>query len=278
MSGTVRLTLVSHAMTAAMSAGRFPIDEALNGLGHRQVIGAADVERLRKRLQVLIDEDLENDDPRRAQDRWMVLNVMLRDPEFMELLVNPALRSAVDAVLGDTSILYAFVTSSMPPTGTNYSHRVHVDSQRVIPGYPTNLGVIVAFDDFTDDNGATYFLPGSFASERVPTDEEFMANAVRAYPRAGDAIIFNARTWHLGGNNVTGSPRHAVTMNYVRSYMRQHFDFPRMIDPADAATIISSVHGSYEGCTSIRMYGKRGQRMDKKRKGEKEERADVCCG
>lgn len=201
------------------------------------VIDAVDIKRLRKRLQVLIDEDLENDDPRRAQDRWMVLNVMLRDPEFMELLVNPAVRSAVDAVLGDTSILYAFVTSSMPPTGTNYSHRVHVDSQRVIHGYPTNLGVIVAFDDFTDDNGATYFLPGSFASERVPTDDEFMANAVRAYPRAGDAVIFNARTWHLGGSNVTGSPRHAVTMNYVRSYMRQHFDFPRMISPADAATM-----------------------------------------
>lgn len=43
MSGTVRLTLVSHAMTAAMSAGRFPIDEALNPLGHRQVIGTADL-------------------------------------------------------------------------------------------------------------------------------------------------------------------------------------------------------------------------------------------
>ncbi|HNM85437.1 MAG: histidine phosphatase family protein [Mycobacterium sp.] len=43
MTGTVRLTLVSHAMTSAMSAGRFPIDEALNGVGHRQVIGAADL-------------------------------------------------------------------------------------------------------------------------------------------------------------------------------------------------------------------------------------------
>jgi len=42
MTDIVRLTLVSHAMTAAMSAGRFPIDEPLNGAGYRQVIGAAD--------------------------------------------------------------------------------------------------------------------------------------------------------------------------------------------------------------------------------------------
>jgi broad specificity phosphatase PhoE len=33
----VRLTLVSHAMTDAMSAGRFPTDEPLNSVGHRQV-------------------------------------------------------------------------------------------------------------------------------------------------------------------------------------------------------------------------------------------------
>jgi broad specificity phosphatase PhoE len=37
MSEVVRLTLVSHAMTDAMAAGRFPTDEALNSVGHRQV-------------------------------------------------------------------------------------------------------------------------------------------------------------------------------------------------------------------------------------------------
>ena len=37
MSEVVRLTLVSHAMTDAMAAGRFPTDEPLNALGHRQV-------------------------------------------------------------------------------------------------------------------------------------------------------------------------------------------------------------------------------------------------
>src|SRR3954452_17563558 len=37
MSEIVRLTLVSHAMTDAMAAGRFPTDEPLNALGRRQV-------------------------------------------------------------------------------------------------------------------------------------------------------------------------------------------------------------------------------------------------
>lgn len=199
------------------------------------VIDCSTVETLRDRLELLLREDLAIEDPRRAHDHWMVLNVMVRDSAFMELLVNPSIRAAVDEVLGDTSIVYAFVSSSMPPFGVNYSNRVHVDSQRVIPGYPTNIGVIVAFDDFSDDNGATYFLPGSFSSGTTPTDEEFRTNAVRVYPRAGDAVIFNARTWHLGGANTTAFPRHAVTMNFVRSFMRQHFDFPRMIPASEAA-------------------------------------------
>jgi broad specificity phosphatase PhoE len=37
VSEVVRLTLVSHAMTDAMAAGRFPTDEPLNSVGHRQV-------------------------------------------------------------------------------------------------------------------------------------------------------------------------------------------------------------------------------------------------
>ena len=43
MSEVVRLTLVSHAMTDAMAAGRFPTDESLNAVGLRQVDAAIDL-------------------------------------------------------------------------------------------------------------------------------------------------------------------------------------------------------------------------------------------
>lgn len=41
MTEVVRLTLVSHAMTDAMAAGRFPADEPINSIGRRQVEAAA---------------------------------------------------------------------------------------------------------------------------------------------------------------------------------------------------------------------------------------------
>lgn len=43
MSEVVRLSLVSHAMTDATAAGRFPTDEPLNPLGYRQADAAVEV-------------------------------------------------------------------------------------------------------------------------------------------------------------------------------------------------------------------------------------------
>jgi broad specificity phosphatase PhoE len=43
VSEIVRLTLVSHAMTDAMAAGRFPRDEPLNALGQRQIDATTDL-------------------------------------------------------------------------------------------------------------------------------------------------------------------------------------------------------------------------------------------
>ena len=43
MTGVVRLTLVSHAMTDAMSAARFPADEPLNDSGCRQAAAGFEI-------------------------------------------------------------------------------------------------------------------------------------------------------------------------------------------------------------------------------------------
>ena len=184
---------------------------------------------LRIRLHELAEAQALDERHERAVDRYMLHNLMVLDDGFMELLENPTIVATLDTFLGDTSIVYAYTSSSMPARGTNYSHRVHVDSPRVIPGYMTNLGVIIALDDFTNENGATYFLPKSFERIDPPPEDEFFREAQRVHPRRGDLVVFNARTWHLGGENSTDRPRHAATINACRAYMRARFDYPRMV-------------------------------------------------
>lgn len=185
------------------------------------------VVRLRAELEQAVAEDALNYPD--VFDKGMVHNCMVRGAEMARLLDDAVMNAYLDKAFSDTCIVYAYQSSSLPPSQGNYGSRVHVDSPRFIPGYATNLGVIFPLDDFTLENGATHYLPGSHHSADMPTDEFFFANAKRACCRAGDMILFNGRLVHAAGFNATTRTRHSLTINICRSYMRQRFDFPRLI-------------------------------------------------
>lgn len=162
-------------------------------------------------------------------DKGMVHNPMIYDACFVDYLKNDTMQGYLEAALDEHCILYAFTTSSMPPNSTNFSNRIHVDCPRIIGDYLCNVGFLVALNDFTKENGASFYLPKSGQRLDVPTESEFFANAKQPLLKAGDGVMFNARTWHCGGQNTTDAYRHALTINVCRSFMRQRFDYPRML-------------------------------------------------
>jgi ectoine hydroxylase-related dioxygenase (phytanoyl-CoA dioxygenase family) len=193
---------------------------------------AREIAALRTELERAIGDDIARwgGNPH-YRDAHMVLNLMTRGDALLRLLENPAIQAYATALLGPTCILYAYTSSSMPPGGTNYARRVHVDAPRWIPGYPTNVGFTLALDDFHAGNGAMSLLPGSHLAPDAPDEASFDAHAQIVLPRAGEMIVFNARTFHRGGVNRTDRARHAVTMNVCRAFMRQQFDYPRVVAP-----------------------------------------------
>jgi len=193
------------------------------------VLDAATVALLRAELETAIAQ-YSHDYPD-VFDRGMVHNCMVRGAQMATLLDQPVMHAYLEAAFADTCILYAYQSSSLQPSQGNYGSRVHVDSPRFIPGYATNLGVIFALDDFTEQNGGTYYLKGSHRVAELPDETSFYANAARAYCKAGDMILFHGRLAHAAGTNHTDHARHALTLNICRSYMRQRFDFPRLVPP-----------------------------------------------
>ena len=180
-----------------------------------------------RELELARQQDLNNRP--NVFDSGMVHNCMARGQEMAALLDNVEMGLYMDACFSETCIVYSYQASSLPPDSGNYGSRVHIDCPRFIPNYDTNIGVMFALNDFTMDNGATYYMPKSHKLEKLPSDEEFYSKAQRACCMAGDMIILKTRLVHAAGINNTDTIRHALTINFCRSYMRQRFDFPRLL-------------------------------------------------
>ncbi len=172
------------------------------------------------------------------RDYGMVLVCSLYGSTFYEPFDNQALMAPFNAVLGDGCIVYAYTSSSMPPNKTNYSRRIHRDcpTTRLAPGFPTNMGATIALDDFTLENGASYFMPTSHKRTSDPTEPEFLEGAERFVAKAGSVMFFDALTYHAGGDNKTDRWRHALTINMCRSWMKQRLDIPRVMESAGIDT------------------------------------------
>ncbi|HUP58469.1 MAG TPA: phytanoyl-CoA dioxygenase family protein [Bdellovibrionota bacterium] len=193
------------------------------------VFDAGFVARCRTELEEAIRKETAYHKSAEHRDRGMVLMCPLYGDSFLEVFDNDDFSRAFETVMGEGCIIYSYTSSSMPPKGTNYSHRIHVDCPRLIPDYITNMGAILLLDDFTKANGATWVLPASQWQAEPPSEEAFRAKAVQLEGRAGDVIYLNSRLWHSGGLNTTEHWRHSTTIGVCRPWMKQRLDFPRLL-------------------------------------------------
>jgi hypothetical protein len=199
------------------------------------VLAPAACDLLRDRLERALAEYRPVPGNERSRlDSHLLHDLLCRDVAFARLLEDPRLQQLVAPLLGEHWIMYAFTSSSVPPRGTNYGRRIHVDSPRHSPAYVFNVGLIWALDPFTPETGGTELLPGSQHSALAPGAAYFERECARVECGPGDLIVFHARLFHRSGENRTGRWRHALTMNCCRSYMKQRMDWVRFVPDAIA--------------------------------------------
>ena len=196
---------------------------------------------LRSDLEAAIKAEAELGQRYTAAHHGMVLLCSLYGGSLLKILEEEALMEPFEWLLGDGCIIYAYTSSSMPPGSGNYSNRIHVDCPRIIPGYVTNVGATILLDNFTEENGATWFLSGSHTRAEPPAEHDFYRDAERVLAPAGTVFYFNARLWHSGGRNETSVWRHALTINMCRPYMKQRLDIPRAMSGMDLSDVPEKV-------------------------------------
>lgn len=156
-------------------------------------------------------------------DRFQLHELMPSNLNFSRLLEDPRLEQLLIPHLGPFWTMYAATSSSVPPKGTNYANRIHIDSPRFSRDYVFNIGVIWCLDEYHEKNGALEVLPGSHHAEDMPEFSYFEDNVKKVLVPSGSLIIFHARLWHRTAVNLTDQWRHSMTLNGCRSFMK-----PRM--------------------------------------------------
>ena len=152
---------------------------------------------------------------------------------FLEVFDNENIMNPVNWIMGENSIIYSYTSSSMPPHKGNDASHIHVDCPIFLENYILRMGVLLPLVDFTEDNGASYYLAGSQVEEAMPDEERFYKDAQRLIMKAGQCCFFNTRVWHAGGVNKTDNWRHALTINICRPWMKQYIDTPRLLKETD---------------------------------------------
>lgn len=163
-------------------------------------------------------------------DRYHIHDMLNRDILFARLLEDPRLQQLVAPHLGESWIMYAMTSSSVPPGGKNFASRLHVDSPRHVPGYHFNIGLIWTLDNYTADNGGGLkVLPGSHSIGQVPDEVFFEKYCEQILCPAGTLIVFSARLFHRTSTNKTNQWNHSMTLNACRSFMKQRMDWVRFV-------------------------------------------------
>lgn len=112
-------------------------------------------------------------------------------------------------------------------------------------GVELQLASVIAFVDFTRDNGATRIVPGShrWPDRALSPAEQMMqeppSGDAIAYAEmtAGSAVVYTGGVIHAGGANATSIPRRGAHLSYCLGWLRTEENNYLAVPPAKAATL-----------------------------------------
>jgi len=156
---------------------------------------------------------------------------------FIEFLDSGYGQAVLDAFFAGPYILNTYGAVLNLPNDPSYVARVHRDQRTFSGAIRLMAQLLVMLDDFTEANGATFFLSGSHGLSERPPDSRFFRDAVRAIGATGSIVVFDSNLWHAAGMNTTSLPRRALTLAFTRPFVKQQLDYPRALGYERAQTL-----------------------------------------
>ncbi|HZP29841.1 MAG TPA: phytanoyl-CoA dioxygenase family protein [Acidimicrobiia bacterium] len=167
-----------------------------------------------------------------------------------DVMCHPVLLALCDRVLLPACAAYQLNLGHLLQRGPGATEQMlHRDeavwSDCPRPGPELQLASVIAFVDFTRENGATRVVPGShrWPDRALPVAEQVRRPAPEpdqiAYAEmtAGSAVVYLGGTLHAGGANSTDGERRGAHLSYCLGWLRTEENQYLSVPPALAATL-----------------------------------------
>lgn len=180
-----------------------------------------------------------------------VTGVCAFSPTFaVEVMCHPLLLALCDRILLPSCARYQLNLGHLLQRGPGADEQLlHRDeavwSDVPKPAPELQLATVVAFVDFTRENGGTRVVPGShkWPDRNLSPAEQFMqptpAPEQIAYAEmaAGSAVVYTGGTIHAGGSNTTDIPRRGAHLSYCLGWLRTEENNYLAVPPVVAAKL-----------------------------------------
>ena len=162
-----------------------------------------------------------------AGEAWM-WRILFEDPVFEEALMNPVGLTLMTYLLGYSAKLSnssALIKGPVPPAGSDDPPKplgLHSDNRGLPAPFPTFAQVAAvtwALTDYTLENGAVGYLPGSHKLCRQPTPNECLDAVVPVEAAAGSLIVWHGNTWHAPFPRRAPGLRMSMLFYFCREYL-----------------------------------------------------------
>jgi hypothetical protein len=159
-------------------------------------------------------------------DANTVRSPLSEDEIFREVALNNNLRDLAERYLKtDVMLLQQNGLINRKAKG-NPQGKFHRDLayQHWISSRPLAINALLAIDDFTDQNGATWVIPSSHHIEVFPSENFINTFKKQILVPRGNFMILDAMLFHAAGTNLIDSKRRALNHVIGRPFMSQQID------------------------------------------------------
>jgi hypothetical protein len=209
----------------------------LDNLGYTvlrpELVGAGDLPvRLREKLLDLAQgelgfrPDLEGESPLGGATPigrgYLMPAVLLRDPLFEQALMTRSMLALITYLLGESCMLSSSSAMLKVPAPERLElHSDQVGQPAPLPPYSQTANATWVLTDYSEENGATRFVPGSHKLCRHPTAAEALdpSNAVTIAAPAGSIVIWHGNTWHGAAARTNPGMRVSLVFLFCRWYL-----------------------------------------------------------